>query len=68
MFIHKKPRYTIVDLMAMLSIGRNRIYEAINTGKLKTHKVGKRRFALPQYVDDYIELCRREGDSENAAV
>jgi hypothetical protein len=42
-----------------LRIGRGGVYAAINSGELKTYKVGKRRFASPQAVDDYVALCEK---------
>ncbi len=63
MFVHQKPRYSINDLMALLNIGRNNLYIAINTGKLDSYKVGKRRFAAPEAVDAYVELVRKEAQA-----
>jgi len=54
-FQHQKPRYSINDLMLLLSIGRARLYTDINEGKLRTYKIGKRRFAAPEAVDKYVE-------------
>ena len=58
MFQHTKPRYSINDLINLLSVGRNTLYAAINDGSLKTHKSGKRRFAFPEDVDAYINSAR----------
>lgn len=60
MFVHQKPRYSVTDLMALLSIGRSNLYVALNTGKLESYKIGKRRFAAPEAVDAYVELVRAE--------
>ena len=62
MFTHSKPRYSIRDMLGLLSIGRGRLYSEINQGKLKTYKIGKRRFAAPEAIDDYVERCRKEAD------
>ena len=61
MFQHTKPRYSINDLCDLLDIGRARLYTDINSGKLQTHKVGKRRFSCPDDVDQYVSLCKQEG-------
>jgi excisionase family DNA binding protein len=61
MFHHTKPRYTINDLLDLLSVGRATLYAAINDGSLKTHKIGKRRFACPEDVDAYVQLGKQEG-------
>ena len=60
MFVHQKPRYSVTDLMALLNIGRSNLYVALNTGKLESYKIGKRRFAAPEAVDAYVELVREE--------
>ena len=65
MFHHTKPRYSINDLCDLLDIGRARLYADINSGRLQTHKVRKRRFSCPDDVDQYVALCRREGSEDN---
>ena len=60
MFQHTKPRYSISDLLTLLSIGRARLYEDIQMEKLKTYKDGKRRFASPKALDSYVELSEKE--------
>ncbi len=64
MFVHQKPRYSVTDLMALLSIGRSNLYVALNTGKLESYKIGKRRFAAPEAVDAYVDLVRKESQPE----
>lgn len=61
MYQHTKPRYTINDLLDLLGTGRASLYADINSGKLQTHKVGKRRFSRPDDVDQYVALCKQEG-------
>ena len=61
MFVHSKPRYSINDLMTLTDRGRAKLYDDITLGRLKTYKVGKRRFASPNALDEYIELEEREG-------
>jgi hypothetical protein len=60
MFVHTKPRYSINDLLALLSIGRATLYSDIRSGKLTTYCVGKRRFTEPEALDRYVELVRKE--------
>ena len=50
--------------MALLSIGRSNLYVALNTGKLESYKIGKRRFAAPEAVDAYVDLVRKESQPE----
>jgi hypothetical protein len=62
MYQHNKPRYPVQDLLTLLSIGRSRLYSDINTGILKTYKVGKRRFASPEALDAYV--AAKEAESQ----
>jgi len=50
-------------MLALLSIGRAGLYSAIHAGKLKTYKIGKRRFAAPEALDKYVETCEQEARS-----
>jgi hypothetical protein len=47
-------------LMKLTDRGRAKIYEDIALGRLKTYKVGKRRFASPAALDEYIALDEQE--------
>jgi len=60
MFTHAKPRYSINDLLALLSVGRAGLYAAIHEGTLKTDKIGKRRFCDPADLDRYVEACKQD--------
>jgi len=64
MFHHTKPRYSINDLCDLLDIGRASLYADINSGKLQTHKVRKRRFSCPDDVDQYVALLKQEGSEK----
>ena len=63
MFVHSKPRYSINDLMTLTDRGRAKLYEDITLGRLKTYKVGKRRFASPAALDHYIALDEQEAQT-----
>ncbi len=63
MYNHIKPRYSINDLLSLLSIGRAGLYAAINSGRLQTYRVGKRRFVDPAALDRYIEITRQEAQA-----
>jgi hypothetical protein len=60
MFVHTRPRYSINDLLTLLNIGRATLYADIGAGKLETYKIGKRRFATPKALDNYVETGERE--------
>ena len=63
MFNHSKPRYSINDVLKLLSIGRAGLYADIRTGKLKTYKIGKRRFTDPEELDRYVENCKQQAQA-----
>jgi hypothetical protein len=50
-------------LMTLTHRGRAKLYEDIALGRLKTYKVGKRRFASPKALDEYIALDEQEAQS-----
>ena len=59
-FIHTKPRYSINDLLKLLSMGRSLLYKDISNGKLDTYKIAGRRFASPEALDRYITVTEGE--------
>jgi len=48
--------YSIIQLMEVLHVSRQTVYDEINSGRLKTFKIGRRRFvsddALRKYIKD----------------
>jgi excisionase family DNA binding protein len=56
MFQHPTPRYTVSQLLALLSTSRATLYAAIRRGELTAHKIGKRTYFLSTAVDDYLAL------------
>jgi len=52
--------YSIIQLMEVLHVSRQTIYDEINSGRLKTFKIGRRRFvsddALRKYIKDREEV------------
>ena len=56
MFQHATPRYTVPQLLDLLSTSRATLYAAINRGELASHKIGKRRYILATDVDSYLAM------------
>jgi len=54
--------YSIIQLMEILHVSRQTVYDEINSGRLKTFKIGRRRFVSDDALRKYIE------DREKAAV
>lgn len=59
---HTQPRSTkatprllsIKQAIFELGVGRTSIYELINTGELKTVRIGRRRFVAIEAIDEFI--------------
>jgi excisionase family DNA binding protein len=49
---------------ALAGCGRGRIYEAINSGELRSFKIGKRRIIPSDAVDEYLK--RKEAEYQAA--
>ena len=56
MFQHPTPRYTVPQLLDLLSTSRATLYAAIHRGEIAAHKIGKRTYFLSTAVDDYLAL------------
>lgn len=55
-FAESLRTYTIPQFVAFYGVGRTRVFEEINSGRLKTYKVGRRRYisatAAAQWLAD----------------
>ena len=51
---------SIEDIQKRIPICRKTLYEEINSGRLKTFKIRRRRFATDKAIDDYIAMCEAE--------
>jgi excisionase family DNA binding protein len=47
--------YSIIDVINATRMGRTKIYQLINNGKLKAKKVGKRTVILENDLRDFLE-------------
>lgn len=55
---HCKRVYSIPEGAKQAGIGRSKMYEEINDGKLHTFKIGKRHLIAAEDLDAYIQKCR----------
>ncbi|MGW7609165.1 helix-turn-helix domain-containing protein [Streptomyces sp. NPDC054766] len=55
--------YRPEEAAATLGIGRSLIYEEIRRGRLRTVRIGRRRFVPPEYIAQYVELLKREAEA-----
>ena len=47
--------YSINQLMEVLHVSRQTVYDEINSGRLKTFKIGRRRFVSDDALREYIK-------------
>lgn len=65
-----RPRflYRVGEAAELLSVSRNRIYELIRSGQLRTVQVGKSRRVPARSLDDYVtRLLRGSAGNDSAA-
>ena len=55
---HEKLAFTIAETCAATGLGRTSIYEAINSGALKSLRACGRRVILRSDLIDFLEACR----------
>jgi len=59
-----KAILSIPDIMERTGWGRTKIYEAINSGKLQTIKVGRRRGSTINQFNEFIERLELRGEDD----
>ncbi|MER5309951.1 helix-turn-helix domain-containing protein [Streptomyces sp. NPDC002773] len=47
----------------VLSIKRSTAYEQIRMGRLRTVRVGRRRLVPTEYIEEYVDLLKREAET-----
>ncbi|MFF3751270.1 helix-turn-helix domain-containing protein [Streptomyces sp. NPDC002018] len=52
--------HRVEDAAEILELSRSTAYEEIRLGRLRTVRVGRLRRIPTEYIDDYIELLKRE--------
>ncbi|OIV37857.1 hypothetical protein BIV57_08830 [Mangrovactinospora gilvigrisea] len=57
------PRLHRVEVAAhLIGVKRSTAYEEIRLGRLRTVRVGRRRLVPTEYIEEYIDLLKREAD------
>jgi excisionase family DNA binding protein len=51
----------------LLDLARSTVYEEIRLGRLRTVRIGRRRLIPAEYVDEYVDLLKREALAEDEA-
>jgi hypothetical protein len=62
-----KAAYSVRELVELLPLGRNSIYEAVKAGNLKVTKFGKRTMFLAPHVVEFLELLSGSGANTSSA-
>ncbi|MFI8828590.1 excisionase family DNA-binding protein [Streptomyces sp. NPDC053431] len=51
------------DAAYLLGFERTTVWEEIRLGRLRTVRVGRRRLVPTEYIDEYVEMLKRESDA-----
>lgn len=60
--------YTINDAADVLSIGRTKFYELLDSGQITTVTIGRRRLVPRQHLIDFIATLPTEPPPNNAST
>ncbi len=52
----------VEDAALALGFKRSTAYEEIRRGRLRTVRVGRRRLIPTEYIEEYVDLLKRESD------
>ncbi len=58
-----KLKITLKEISAVTGESLPLIHDAINAGHLKTFVVGRRRFAKPQAVQNWVDYLEKQSDA-----
>jgi excisionase family DNA binding protein len=55
--------YCVEAAAYVIGVTRSTAYEEIRLGRLHTVRVGRRRLVPTEYIEEYIELLKREAET-----
>ncbi|MEU9699435.1 helix-turn-helix domain-containing protein [Streptomyces sp. NPDC047981] len=55
--------HPVPDAAYMLGFERTTAWEEIRLGRLRTVRVGRRRLVPTEYIEEYVELLKREAQA-----
>ncbi|MFF3840775.1 excisionase family DNA-binding protein [Streptomyces sp. NPDC001930] len=55
--------HPVEDAAYVLGFERTTVWQEIRLGRLRTVRVGRRRLVPTEYIDDYVELLKREAEA-----
>lgn len=63
MVVPERRLHSVEQAAELLGVGRSTAYEEIRLGRLRTVRSGRRRLVPTEYVDEYVELLKREAQA-----
>ncbi|MFF4101645.1 excisionase family DNA-binding protein [Streptomyces sp. NPDC001903] len=63
MVVPERRLHSVQQAAELLGVGRSTAYEEIRLGRLRTVRSGRRRLVPTEYVDEYVELLKREAEA-----
>lgn len=63
MVVPERRLHSVEEAAELLNVGRSTAFEEIRLGRLRTVRVGRRRLVPIEYVDEYVELLKREAQA-----
>lgn len=63
MVVPERRLHSVEEAAELLNVGRSTAFEEIRLGRLRTVRVGRRRLVPTEYVDEYVELLKREAQA-----
>ncbi|MFI9004105.1 helix-turn-helix domain-containing protein [Streptomyces sp. NPDC053541] len=55
--------HSVSDAAYVLGFERTTVWEQIRLGRLRTVRVGRRRLVPTEYIEEYVEMLKRESDA-----
>ncbi|MFD7977529.1 helix-turn-helix domain-containing protein [Streptomyces sp. NPDC059071] len=55
--------HPVEDAAYVLGFERTTAWQEIRLGRLRTVRVGRRRLVPTEYIEEYVELLKRESDA-----
>ena len=59
---HEKRMYSVEEAACLLSMGRTKAFAELKAGRLKSVRIGRSRLIPSEYIDDFVELLKREAN------
>lgn len=61
--VTQRRLHSVEAAAELLGIGRTAAYDEIRLGRLRTVRRGRRRLVPPEWIDEYVELLKREAET-----